>query len=500
MKRVPPKWIWAGLAIVLLCIVIAWHCKGWSITEGFQYKTLNVPYTKEVFLVGNTGSFANGVLYQDAEKVCQKYGATLATMDQLKLATDASANWCRYGGWISGDSANLYYPQTACPNDTNPCVYNTRSTCLRKMAPQSGKGYATCYGVKPNFGSEADIQFFNDLYYSVLDTPAVTNTMTGGANPTDLIPYTFTASQALWALEQTKFTTVTKEGVSKSARQWLRENLNTVNTTIRTAADPTPVANEDINAWFQAKTKSCEAIASVRSDIGARLNSLKQIIATVEGRTRGTFYAKQENMDLQREVAYICKGLTAEQSPACSRLASIDFDIFYKSSGTNIDTKILSDLQQLNYDLRYQECFIQRALLKIQILSDYLKCPAADAATQALLGDYKTSPTTYYPDTCEDLSKNAEWAQLTGDNDKRFTIKKNIGYVSSEALRVAFEEISPFFASEGYRDLFRNLLQYLSILIRIPDLNEYYSTDEILKSFPSRVADIVSSATAKFTS
>lgn len=507
MKGQPFLWI-CIVGILLIAISVLW-C---PLREGFQqdFKTLNIPYMKEVFLVGNTGdsrtpSYQNGVLPEDAAGVCQNLGASLATLDQLKLAMDASANWCKAGAWIAGDSANLYYPSWGC-GDTAPCSEAplNRSACIRKIPPQNGKGFVACYGTKPELGT-TNVQPFNTtgIAYSVLDTQAVADTLSAGpTDSTDITPYAFTPSQALWALEQTRFTTV-KKGTSPTAREYLRANIGSVNTAIRNAADPdTAVTNEDLNAWQTAKAKTCQTLSAVRDDIVQRIGVLKQVIASVEGKTRGTFYAKQESMELQRQVSYVCAGYTPEQSPACGRLASIDFDLFYKPNATRtgIDTKVLSDLQSLNYNLRLQECTIQVALGKLQILSDTLMCPAADAATMAVLGDYKVGPTTYYPPTCKDLVKEGpEWAAFTGANEKRFTIGKNIGYVSSETLRVAFEEISPFFQYAGYDKAFTDILQYLSILIRIPDLNDYYSSDENFKSIGDRVGAIVSSVTAFFS-
>lgn len=510
MKRIT-LWIW-GFSIVLLFLVLWLSKRNYSLLEGFQYKTLNVPYLSEVFLVGQPGNrnapnYANGVTYDAAVAKCKELGGTLATMDQLRLARDASANWCKIGGWIEGDRSNLYYPSAGCSADLNPCVDGpAKDNCVRKIpVPAQGKGFATCYGVKPELGSESAPFYFNDVAYSILDTAAVQSVISG-SNETGLDTVSYTASQALYALErpEVRFTTVLPStGAGKTARKWLRENAETVNMTIRTAVEPGTLSNEDIAAWRQAQAKSCEIVATVRGQIVERITRLKQVIATVEGRTRGTFYAKQENMDFQREIAYVCQGLTADQSPACSRMMKVDFDVFYKPTADKqgIDTEVLSDLEDLNYQLRLQECAIQRALLKLQILSDYIKCPAPDAATMGLLGDYKIGATgTYYPDTCEDLSKNTDWAALTGEKDQRFTIRKNIGYVSVDALRIAFEEISPFFNYAGYGQAMNEIFKYLSILIRIPDLNDYFTSDDNFKMIPSRLANIVSSASAFFTS
>ena len=49
----------------------------------------------------------NVYTYQQAEGVCKKYGAKLATRKQIKDAQAKGANWCSYG-WSAGGEA--YYP------------------------------------------------------------------------------------------------------------------------------------------------------------------------------------------------------------------------------------------------------------------------------------------------------------------------------------------------------------------------------------------------------
>ena len=70
-------------------------------------RELNIPEDsspKEVFNIQN-----NIFNYKEAHKVCQAYGAELATFEQVKDAYEDGANWCNYG-WTKGQMA-LYPTQ-----------------------------------------------------------------------------------------------------------------------------------------------------------------------------------------------------------------------------------------------------------------------------------------------------------------------------------------------------------------------------------------------------
>jgi hypothetical protein len=212
----------------------------------------------------------------------------------------------------------------------------------------------------------------------------------------------------------------------------------------------------------------------------AQLTALKQLMTTVQLRTRAVIGAKKENMNLQAEVAAICRGAV---SPACSTLASIDFDIFYKEGGT----QILSDLETLNYTLAQRECEIQKAALKLQILTDTFGCPAV--AGSEILGNSRTAA-GYYPNTCDPLTNDPVFKYFTGDNDTRFTVKKDLGYVPAEELKVAFEEISSYFDSPGYAPLFAKILDQLSILLRVPSLNDYATGSQNITTINDTITNI----------
>jgi hypothetical protein len=102
---------------------------------------------KQVFNVSN-----NLYTYEEAQKVCSAFDASLATYDQIEGSYKNGGEWCNYG-WSEGQMA--YFPTQ---KDTwnllqeNPC---TKNVCGR---PGINGGYidnpyihfgANCYGIKP---------------------------------------------------------------------------------------------------------------------------------------------------------------------------------------------------------------------------------------------------------------------------------------------------------------------------------------------------------------
>lgn len=507
----------------ILCIVIVgFFLFQKSFREGFQaYRELNVDYLDEIFLVGYPGNAANptyenGYTKADAQKACEQFGATLATKQEMSTLKDISANWCAVGGWVADDDANLYFPNdptakrgaASCLNPPGSSVFggpsNETRIHIRKMpVPPSGKGFANCRGVKPSAGTSG-VQELNETAYSYFDTDAMIRLMNGDNE--DMVPFVFSRSQALYAMLQTQFNRT-------QARELLRTTFGTtLNQNVRAAADPSTVAR-DTESWVQAKAKSCDALNTVYTEVLKRLAALKAVVAAVQGQTMGTYYAKKENMDLQKEIAYVCVNLTAANSPACRRLASIDFDTFYKATdgaGT-ADTKVLADLEDLNSQLTMRECEIQRAALKMETLLGALRCGGGSEmrdvpdATKALLGQYYIpSRASYFPDTdanplCKLQDDDPKWREFFEENgDSRFTIRKNIGYVNSEMLRSALEEISPFFAASGYTELFPAILNQLSILLRQPTLNDYMGSDSNLNEVSNKSRGILDRMTRIF--
>lgn len=103
---------------------------------------------KEVFHIAE-----NKFDYLEAREICQRYGARLATYDEIEKAYDNGANWCNYG-W--SEDQMIFFP-------TQKRVYNLlkrmpdhKNSCGR---PGINGGYihngdakfgANCYGHRPN--------------------------------------------------------------------------------------------------------------------------------------------------------------------------------------------------------------------------------------------------------------------------------------------------------------------------------------------------------------
>jgi hypothetical protein len=115
----------------------------------------------QVFAVGPGYNYT----HSDAQSICQKYGAVVATKDQMQQAQNYGADWC-FAGQVADDSQNGYYPlQTArsgCGVGTGLQQFglqwapNTDGT----NAHESGNGNiptgmlgVNCYGPKPTIDS-----------------------------------------------------------------------------------------------------------------------------------------------------------------------------------------------------------------------------------------------------------------------------------------------------------------------------------------------------------
>ena len=107
----------------------------------------NCKSAKQVFNLAN-----NIYSYEEAQKVCAAFDASLATYDQVEAAYDNGAEWCNYG-WSDGQMA--YFPTQKDTWDRLQKNPNTKHACGR---PGVNGGYidnpyvkfgANCYGIKP---------------------------------------------------------------------------------------------------------------------------------------------------------------------------------------------------------------------------------------------------------------------------------------------------------------------------------------------------------------
>jgi len=497
------------VAIVIVGIVVI----GWLLSrgpiEGFQtqpFRMLNVPYNKETYLVGVPDKFTsptwtNGYTYAEAQAKCKSLGGDLATVAQLTTAQQLGAEWCSAAGWVRDNQQNLYYPSQN--SNTNPRCVGAPGTCqngaagtncLKMMAvPSGGKGFANCYGTKPPTATaEFGVQWFAPLNPSVFDISGISLVLSGDGKLPDstgtLIPDLFTQQitpdQALYALER-------NSANWRQARKYIVDNWSTLNNDIR-GTDPTPQDNENVDNWKLAKLKSCQTLDTIQTDIITKHNTLKGAYAYLKRLTAATADAKGENMNLQREIAYVCRGMTADTSPACKRLAELDFTTFYQNLGTG---NFFPALDNLNGMLAARECEMLTGVEALQFIMEKLNC-AQEALPfkTAILGDSKDSAGNYYDCT----APTANTAAYEANFPNRFT-RDSIGFIPSEELKKALEEISPFFNSPGYEKLFSQTLNQLSVLLSIPQLNDYATAKQnIALAIPNRALTIQKTVNSVF--
>ena len=102
----------------------------------------------EVFNISN-----NMYTYDDAQAICQAYGAKIATYDQIENAYDNGGEWCNYG-WSDNQMA-LFPTQRSTWNKLQSGPDEYKNNCGRPginggyISNKNVKFGVNCYGVKP---------------------------------------------------------------------------------------------------------------------------------------------------------------------------------------------------------------------------------------------------------------------------------------------------------------------------------------------------------------
>jgi len=127
------------------------------VVDQSTYQPTSVPeikFKKQVFNI--PGNYYD---YDNANAVCQAYGANLATYDQIEKAYDSGAEWCNYG-W-SADKLALF-PTQKKTYDRLQTIPGHENDCGRTginggyIANPNIKFGINCYGNKPKITSEED--------------------------------------------------------------------------------------------------------------------------------------------------------------------------------------------------------------------------------------------------------------------------------------------------------------------------------------------------------
>ncbi len=472
--------------IILSCICILFGFIWYSrySKEGFDITTFNVSYpTNELFLIApnikgrsnyvdiyldpfsNTGNLVSSVYNQgystreEAQAACSELGATLATENQLKTATMLGAKWCA-PGWVS--NGNIYAPtQNFCKNTkVNTTAWsNTPFTLdtLRKFilpGKKPTKAFPICWGIKPPEPS-VNIRDFNPDTYSMISPYLLNSVMNGTAS--ELFPVRFSVEQAIYALEQKDYNIGAPSG-SNPARDYLIQNMGSVNELIyRTNAR----YEED---GSNRTLSSCKILENTRTKFQQQFESLRTVFRDVSGAVISMLGAKNENAFFSAKLQGICSKETTKTSPACAKLATLDFDLLYGTQGSDPSTSRLAALEALNYFRFQREGELCTNYSNISIVESYLKCPVSGSIPEC---SYKTVSNMGSYVTMNNLDTNAE-----------------------EYLKSRLKEISPYFATSDYKTLLGDILNQLSLTIRLPSLNDFKDSTANFKIVHDRIDSI----------
>lgn len=469
----------------------------------------------------------------------------LATPAQIKRAFDLSGNWC-VRAWASDGNA-YYLPNgtNMCGIQPGQATHTLKKLTLREnqyafaicYAP---KPPAPAIAIQPfnvlqyNFvsssalnevmnGTGSDIfpiLFSADQANYALDKPFVYNTATNmyvlyngkyGTNgqtiervdptqPIQQIQYNaqtkryeiLTTGSAITLGDSTSVTSPTIENLKYNpvaARQYLIANFDTVNQKIISVSDtsysdkPTDWVGVNPQGNSVGLDTACNAIIKLDTEYSSKLQRLRNLFRDVSGTVISLTWAKQENANIQATLYDACASTTPISSPACAKLATIDYDLFY----TNPTQSTLSDLETLNYYRFYREQEICTTIANLKTVASILpSCSYTSNITD-----------------CPGMNINKETGQISqfdpndssvdSNGNKYYQDKKsyiNFDINNVEVFKEALMQLSPLFQRSDYNDLLTNVFTQLSYVLRIPDLTDFSTASMKFNSISGAIKDI----------
>jgi hypothetical protein len=459
---------WVLIAVLIACVVYLYY--RYTTKEGFVTIS-NVQYPfKEIFLVAPTENnqygrliptysassedqyIKQGYTWTHAQRICNGYGGDLASLEEVQRAYDNSGNWCP-AGWTKDSTTDAYYLPTKkipCGKaltsigrtvSSTPAIVNTpaivRRTNNTKIVGEK-YAFAICYAVKPAQPSVA-VHPFNTLEYSMINGTFLNDIMNGTG--TDIFPIAFTPSQAYRAIDVAGLDSKHKFN-SKSARDWLIANYETVDANIL-AEDKTYIDNPERWTTFTGITaESCDLLKTKDDIVSDQVLQMKQLFKDISGYVISAVKTKEENAKIQGMVYTLCKNTTPTQSPACAKLAKLDFDLFY----TNPTHNTLADLENLNTELYMRREEVCGILHNIRTIKSVLGC-------------------SYEPRVAE----CSEGCNIDPVNKIYDCSNSNIFDINGVgSLRYNLEQISPLFDVPAYNILLESIMANLSYIVENP--------------------------------
>jgi integrase/recombinase XerD len=414
------------------------------------------------YVTPNNNVYINqGYTWNDAKKICLGYGGDLATYDELQRAYKNGGNWCP-AGWINDNENNrrTYY----LPSNTNKCgltIIPPTPVAGMPVSNSSGiaKAFAICNAPKPA-DPTISVHNFNNFQYSMIPDMLL-SAVTDGSGA-DLFPLRFTPSQGYYALFNEGIET-NNEGIETNgkfswskARNWLKTNYNTVDSNILGSQGYTDNPSNWTNL-SAAVNRSCELIRAQDDTISQQILILQNHFIDISGYVVGAFKAKNENSKFQGMLYDVCRGTTPASSPACAKLATLDFDLFY----TNPTVNTLADLEELNNQIFLRREEICQMLYNIRLVRNTLGCTYQQRAQ------------------CQGCVLRPATSDRRAVNDCSNTTLFDLNNVA--ALKYSLEEISPLFEIPAYKEILSSVMENLSYIVEAPSLASFENIDSKAK-------------------
>jgi len=541
-------WKKALIGIVLFILLGAAILFTRKLQEGFENTKLNVEYIpEEVFLVApvlnptgifepTDATYADGYTYDEAVAKCQSYGGRLATSTELNVALDLSGHWCSRG-WTEGDRTKAYslnpFPG-ACPGKTTRQVVEVT---VPGTGVGAGKAFAICMAKKPPFLATNDVQDFSKDSYSMFSDDFLQKVMSGSGKPDTaagvtaatrnndmMYPKQFTRSQALWALTNPTVAAdkykplparalLLQKGTADEERPTINDAQEYNLQIARNVQSETVEPSTDRTAWnTNARNKTCEMLTSVVNDVNAKLTTIQNYFRDISGMVVTALDMKKENGYLQSVVADVCR--RNEKTEACTRLMSLDFDVFYKNRTPNALTQkyIIDDLEGLNLALQMRECELQQILGGIQQVNDIIgagctfnlfegkryntgKIPKLNERGEPMMG--ANGQPVFQPITCKNIQQTIDGKEVDvsklyeeqkdsqgnpmNPNYKPFRVGNDVNLNGVDKLKKSLEQISPYYSTEQFNSLTSIILDRLNEILEPPDGTKFYPFNDIFK-------------------
>jgi len=469
-------------------------------TEGFQNTVLNVPYNtkyNEVFLVApqnvplytdslnadgtlatnpkSSGEtyYTNASTYDDAQATCKSLGATLATKDQLGIAVALGGFW-GVASWAADKNMYALIPQavtgsftytlaTASPGPPTTAGYSAVEQVGAPAIVSRGLAYPACWGVKPS-NPTANITPFNQSTYSMFSQPLLAAVINPA--PGDLLQTVFTQDQAVYALQQTNYNIGVAEGTNP-ARKLLMNSLSTGSANKDIYID---AVGQDQYTSDQANLslEPCAILRKTFTDYRTKFDTLRQVMRDVSGGVVAMEFAKQENSRFQLELESVCTIESPTTSPACARLATLDFDLLYGTSNSDLSTSRLAKLELLNATLFQREQELCSAMNALYAVDNIIMCSPSLQSTSlpdCICTTGGKNPQTGDPSLCSSANSGYSWSM------------KGLQPNGEAYLKILLKQISPYFSVSAYQSLLSGIDQ-LSLVIQVPTLNDFKSSDQ----------------------